>query len=114
MRTHSTLSTYPGNMSATQPTTISSPKRTRNHSGSVSVALYKVEQALYLALENRLNGRRVAIDEEFATGAHEGEVVARQHDHDVPEDVVVVFLVVAEFRGAFRVQVEPAVGERNQ
>ena len=83
------------------------------------LAGHKVEQALDLDLDDRLDDRRVAVDEELAEhvgGAqHHVKVVAWEHVLDVPEDLVVVFLVLGEFRGALDVEVEQATwGAGNQ
>jgi len=74
--------------------------RPPNRSASVLFAVsrdIKSRKALDLDLDDRLDGCRVAVDEEFAedigSAQHNIEVVAREDVLDVPEDLVVVFLV---------------------
>ena len=76
------------------------------------LAGHKVEQALDLDLDDGLDDRRVAVDEELAEhvrrAQHHVKVVTREHVLDVPQDLVVVFLVFREFRRALDVEVEQA------
>ena len=76
------------------------------------LAGHKVEQALDLDLDDGLDDRRVAVHEELAEhvrrAQHHVKVVAREHVLDVPQDLVVVFLVFGEFRRALDVEVEQA------
>jgi len=62
---------------------------------------YKVEKALDFDLDDRLDDGRVAIDEQLAKDVGSAErdvkVIAWDDVLDVPENLVVVFLVFGEF-----------------
>jgi len=97
VRPFNTLSTYPFNTLLAKGL---SPTRPPNRSASVLFAVsrdIKSREALNLDLDNRLDGCRVPVAGELAedigSEQHNIEVVARKDVLDVPEDLVVVFLV---------------------